>query len=42
MKTYHDLYQNEDGKWCVSYTENEIKNVECFENKQDAVNFYMS
>ena len=42
MIVYNNLYENEEGKWCVSYTENEIEHVQCFDNKEDAVNFYMS
>lgn len=42
MIVFNDLYQNEEGRWCVSYTEDDVKKVECFNNKQDAVNFYMS
>jgi len=42
MIVYHNIYQNEEEMWCVSYTENNEQKVSCFENNQDAVNFYMS
>lgn len=42
MIVYHQVYENEEGKWCVSYTENDETKEICFDNKQDAINFYMS
>lgn len=42
MIVFNDLYQNEEGRWCVSYTEEGVNKVMCFDNNEDAVNFYMS
>ena len=42
MIVYHNIFQNEDNIWCVSYTEYNEQKVSCFENHQDAVKFYMN
>jgi hypothetical protein len=42
MIVYHNLFQNDEGKWCVEYTENNEKITSCFDKHEDAVKFYMS
>jgi hypothetical protein len=43
-RIYHELYENENGKWCVSYTiiETTTKEIKCFDTNEEAVKFYMS
>jgi len=42
MIVYHNIYQNNQGLWCVSYTEDGILKESCFQTNQEAANFYMS
>ena len=42
MKIYHQVYENENGKWCVSYSEDGVEQISCFDSNEEAVNFYMS
>lgn len=41
MIVYHNIYQNEEGLWCVDYTENNTLKIACFQTNEEAANFYM-
>lgn len=42
MIVYHNIFQDENGQWCVDYTENNERKKVSFTNHEDAIKFYMS